>query len=177
VLNLPFEPSQVAAAAGPLVSVVLGTDGRPVAARAAGAIAAAPARVWETLADPTRFASKVPMIHSARVDGDRVRLDLKFRIALFSVGFRLDTRMSRDEGRWLELRYVAGEPRDTSIRFDLTPAERPDRTVLYTSIAFDIMSLGWLVKAFLKHHPEIQFGVFPGTALSLLDAVRRSAEP
>lgn len=65
MLNLPFEPSQVAGAAGPLVSVVLGTDGRPVAAR--------------------------------------------------------DTRMA--------------------------------------------MSLGWLVKAFLKHHPEIRFGVFPATAL------------
>ena len=37
----------------------------------------------------------------------------------------------------------------------------------------------WLVKYFLRHHPEIQHGIFPGITLVLLDSIRRatSREP
>ena len=45
-------------------------------------------------------------------------------------------------------------------------------TILYVSCFFDILSLGWLVRFVLKHHPEIRDGVFAGTALVLLDLGR-----
>ena len=41
---------------------------------------------------------------------------------------------------------------------------------------FDLMSLGWLAKYFLRHHPEIQFGIFPGVALVLVDSLRRALD-
>jgi hypothetical protein len=41
---------------------------------------------------------------------------------------------------------------------------------------FEVKSLGWLAKYFLKHHPEIQYGIFPGVALALLDSLKRAAE-
>jgi hypothetical protein len=47
--------------------------------------------------------------------------------------------------------------------------------LIYVHIGFDIESLGWLVKLFLKHHPEIQFGVFSGCALALLESMRTAA--
>ena len=72
--------------------------------------------------------------------------------------------------------YIDGEPRNTNLRFDVVPAVDPERTILYSRIGFDILSLGWLVKTFLKHHPEIQFGGYPGSALSRADAIARSAE-
>lgn len=36
------------------------------------------------------------------------------------------------------------------------------------------MSLGWLAKYFLRHRPEIQFGVMPGVAVGLLESIRRA---
>ena len=69
-----------------------------------------------------------------------------------------------------------GEPRDAHIRFDIEPFDNGAKSILFARIGFDILSLGWLVKTFLKHHPEIRYGVYPGSALSLLDAVKRSAE-
>ena len=76
----------------------------------------------------------------------------------------------------LELSHVEGEPRDLVLRFDVLPVEDPAQSVLVAGIGFDISSLGWLVKFFLKHHPEIQYGVFPGSALTLVDTLRREAE-
>ena len=40
--------------------------------------------------------------------------------------------------------------------------------------SFEVESLGWLVKYFLKHHPEIRHGIFPGVALVLHDSLRRA---
>ena len=44
--------------------------------------------------------------------------------------------------------------------------------MLRSTAAFDAMSLGWLAKYFLEHHPEIQFGVMPGVAIGLLASMR-----
>lgn len=171
--DLPFDPRAVIAASAPLVRISLGEDGRPVAARAAMLVEAEPERVWDVVSDVESYAERVPMIHRARLDGDRVKMDLRFRISLFSVTFSFEARESHDEGRWVEIAWVSGEPRDLRIRYDLVPVD--GATVLYSSIGFDISSLGWLVKFFLKHHPEIQYGVYPGSALVLLDTMNRAA--
>jgi hypothetical protein len=171
-MPLPFPPEVVAAAAGPLVAVEPAPDGRPVGAIAAGRLPVEPARIWQMLADVERWGAHIPMIHHMHREGDRVTSKLRFRIALFSVGFGFTADASYEEGRWLELRWVSGEPRALRIRFELAPVE--GGTVVYAGVAFDVMSLGWLVKFFLKHHPEILYGVFPGSALTLYEALRKS---
>jgi hypothetical protein len=161
---------------GPIVAIHSGPDHRPVGATAAMRIAAPPARIWAVVSDVSNYGANIPMIHRVRRDGDRVNVHLKFKVALFSVGFDFTADARYDEGHWLELDWVAGEPRGIFMRFDLEPG--PDGgTVLGTTVRYDLFSLGWLVKTFLKHHPEIQFGVFPGTALVLLEAMRRAAMP
>ena len=86
--------------------------------------------------------------------------------------FSFTARVVEDPGKSLELQYLSGEPHGVRIRFDLVPIEDGRATRLVCASSFDLQSLGWLVKFFLKHHPEIQFGVYPGTALALLYAVR-----
>lgn len=97
-----------------------------------------------------RFSERIPMIHKVRLDGSRAHVDLKFELSLFSVGFHF------------ELRYVSGEPRGIVLRFDLEELDD------------GVMSLGWLAKYFLEHHPEIQFGVVPGVAVGLLESMRNA---
>jgi ribosome-associated toxin RatA of RatAB toxin-antitoxin module len=173
---LPFEPSAIAGARGPLVHVELDSEGLPNFARAATRVAASPERVWEAVSNVPGYAERVPMIHRVRLDGDEATIDLRFRISLFAVGFSFEARAGGDAPHFIELRHLRGEPRDLEIRFDIVPLEDPSSSILMSSIGFDIRSLGWLVKFFLKHHPEIQYGVYPGSALALLDAMKRAAE-
>ena len=70
--------------------------------------------------------------------------------------------------------WVSGEPRGIRLRFDLEPLDDGKACMLRSSAAFDAMSLGWLAKYFLKHHPEIQFGVMPGVAVGLLESMRQA---
>ena len=64
------------------------------------------------------------------------------------------------------------------LRFTLTPVEDGAACLVEGDGEFDLHSLGWLVKYFLKHHPEIQHGIFPGVALVLIDSLRRAtADP
>jgi hypothetical protein len=70
---------------------------------------------------------------------------------------------------------VAGEPRELRIRFDLEDVG-DGTTRVRGAISFDVFSLGWLTKYFLKHHPEIQYGIFPGCAVALVDSMRKAAE-
>ncbi len=174
--ELPFELDAVLSAGGPLVRV--GTDAaqRPNSAQAAARVAAQPARVWDVVADVERYAGHVPMMDKVSLRDDVATVGLRFRIAIFSAKFSFKARASKEEGRFLQLSHVEGEPRDLVLRFDVLPVEDPNTSVLVASIGFDISSLGWLVKFFLKHHPEIQYGVFPGSALTLVDTVRREAE-
>ncbi len=170
----PFTPEQVIAAAAPLVAVHLGADGLPSGATAAQLVAAPPERVWAVVSDVASYAAHIPMISKVKRDGDRVHVFLKFRISLFSVGFDFVADGTYVENQWLELRWVSGEPRALRIRFDLQPVA--SGTVVHVLCGFDLSSLGWLVKFFLKHHPEIQFGVFPGSALTLLESMRKAVE-
>jgi hypothetical protein len=127
--------------------------------------------------DIERFASRLPMVHRVTRNGDQVNFDLRFRVGLiFSVGFQFGARAVQEPGRRLELRWTSGEPRDVLLRFELTPVDGDSACLVESEGAFDVMSLGWLAKYFLKHHPEIRFGIFPGVALVLIDTLRRAVE-
>ena len=159
------------------MEVHLGPGGKPTAATASALIAAPPARVWEVVRDVSRYQHNVPMIHESKRTGDRVNMALGFKVAVFSAKFAFHARVVEHEERALEMSWISGEPRDVRIRFELHPevTGTGTGTLLQVALSFDLQSLGWLVKYFLRHHPEIQFGVFPGSALALLDAVRRAA--
>jgi ribosome-associated toxin RatA of RatAB toxin-antitoxin module len=156
------------------VVVRTSSNGRPVGARARARIERPVAEVWAALRDVEAYARFLPMVHRVQRDGDRITFELKFRISLFSTTFRFTADAVYEEERWLELRWVAGEPRGIRLRFDLTPEDGGRACVVDGDGAFDLQSLGWLAKYFLKHHPEIEFGVLPGVALVLVDSLRRA---
>lgn len=158
----------------PIIEVEVGADGTPASATATTRVAAPTARVWSHIADVDRYPLFVPMMSKARRDGDRVHVHLKFKISLFSVGFDFVADAKYEEGRWLELRGVSGDIRDLHIRFDL--ADVDGGSTLKATISFDVFSLGWLSKYFLKHHPEIRYGIFPGCAYGLADSLRQVSE-
>lgn len=157
------------------VEVFHGADGRPARATAVARFDHAPAHVWGVIVDVERYPGRVPMIHRVRRRGDEVAVDLKFRISLLSVGFQFVVAATHEPERWLELRWISGEPRGLRLRFDLEPLDDGRACSVRTEASFDPHSLGWLAKYFLKNHPEIEFGIFPGVALALLDSMRRAA--
>lgn len=159
----------------PSIEVDAGADGTPDAATATTRVNAPPARVWSHILDVDRYPTFVPMISKVKREGDRVTVHLKFKVAFFSVGFDFIADATFADGKWLDLRWVSGEPRDLHIRFELEPAA-DGATTLRSSISFDPFSLGWLTKYFLKHHPEIRYGIFPGCAYGLADSMRQAAE-
>lgn len=159
----------------PIIEVDVGADGTPASATATTRVGAPAARVWSFIADVDRYPDIVPMISKVKRDGDRVHVHLKFKISLFSVGFDFVADARYEEGRWLDLVGVSGEPKELRIRFELTDGSDGSSTIKAT-ISFDTFSLGWLAKYFLKHHPEIRYGIFPGCALGLADSMKRAAE-
>src|SRR5262249_31766613 len=140
-------------------------------------IGASPDRVWAFIFNVDGYPGIVPMLHKVKRDGDRVTVHLKFKVALLSVGFDFTCQVSYEEARWLELRWLAGEPKGIKIRFDLEPItiNGATGTRVRTGIWFDPFSLGFLAKVFLKYHPEIQYGIFPGCALAIVDSIRKVA--
>jgi carbon monoxide dehydrogenase subunit G len=158
----------------PVVRVQLDDDALPIGAAGELRVPAPPAAVWRVVRDLAGYSRSVPMIDRVEVDGDRVTMKLRFRLAVFSARFGFSARMSSEEERWLALSYLSGEPAGIQIRFELCPLDEGRATLLAASISFDIQSLGWLVKFFLRHHPEIRYGVYTGSTLVLLDSVRRA---
>lgn len=156
--------------------IKLGADGGPVGSTAARCLRATPDKVWRVLYDVDGLADRVPMIQKVTREGRYSRVHLRFGVSLFSANFAFKVERFSEENRWVELRYIDGEPRDLLIRHELVPAANPAHTLVYTFIGFDVFSVGFLAKFFLKHHPEIRYGVFPGSALALLDSVRRTVE-
>jgi hypothetical protein len=157
------------------VRVQMDGEGRPRSASAEARIEAPVARVWAVVADVGGYAARIPMIHRVRLEGDRVTVDLRFRVSLLSVGFQFIAEVTQEPERWLELRGVAGEPRGIRLRFELTPLDGDKACLLRGDGEFDVMSLGWLAKYFLRHHPEIEYGIFPGVALALVESMRKAA--
>jgi hypothetical protein len=115
------------------------------------------------------------MVHRARREGDQVTIDLRFKIGFFSVGFAFSARVAWEPEKWLELRWTSGEPRDIRLRFSLAPLDGGRACLVEGDGEFDLTSLGWLTRYFLRHHPEIQLGIFPGVALALVDTLRRAS--
>jgi len=173
---LPFAPELVERATGPLVHVALGPDGAPVGACAARKLRGERDRVWRIMTDVDGMATRVPMIQRVQRDGRAVIVHLRFGVSLISANFAVKVEPVTVENRSLELRYVSGEPAGLTIRHDLVDAAEPGHALLYTAVGFDVYSVGFLAKFFLKHHPEIRYGVYPGSALALLDSVRRAVE-
>jgi hypothetical protein len=168
---------------GPIIHVRVARDGRPLGAATTMRIDRPVAAVWAVLSDIERFTSRLPMVDRARRRGDDVDVELKFRVGFFSAGFQFSARATYeepkndpndDQGGWLELRWTAGEPRGVKFRFTLTPIDGGAACMVEGDAEFDVQSLGWLVKYFLKHHPEIQHGIFPGVSLVLIDTLRRA---
>lgn len=163
----------------PTVNVNLEVDANGYAncATAESRINAPVSKVWEVVTDVDKYPQRVPMIDKVRLNGNRATVGLKFKLSLFSVGFEFVVDEHHSEAdHWLELRYVSGEPKGIRLRFDLQPLDDGKATLLKATGEFDVMSLGWLAKYFLKHHPEIQCGIIPGVAIGLLEAMRHAAE-
>jgi uncharacterized protein YndB with AHSA1/START domain len=158
----------------PVIEVRLAPDGKPRGAAARIRIDRPVAQVWAAVSDVEHYARHLPMVHRARRRGDNVTFELKFKVGFFSVGFEFSADVAYEAERWLELRWTAGEPRDIRLRFVLTPVDGGAACQVEGDGEFDLHSLGWLAKYFLKHHPEIQFGIFPGVALVLIDSLRRA---
>jgi carbon monoxide dehydrogenase subunit G len=160
----------------PTIDVRVGGDGLPTGATARAVIACTPARAWAVLEDLDRYPQRVPMIDRIQRDGSRVTIGLRFKIAFLSVKFSCVVEVRSEPGRRLELAWLSGEPRGIRLAFEIEPAEGGQATLLRSDAQFDVYSLGWVTKYFLRHHPEIQYGIFPGVALALLDSVRKAAE-
>jgi len=173
--ELPFTTEEVEAADGPLLCVRRGADGRPSGATAALPVQASVSNLWSIVSDLDAYADRVPMMDKIEREGDRVTVRLRFRVAIVSVTFSFTALATTEAEKSLELRYVSGEPANLNLRFQLAPGSE-GVTVLYSTIGFDIESLGWLVKYFLRHHPEIRYGVFTGSAFALADKMREAAE-
>jgi ribosome-associated toxin RatA of RatAB toxin-antitoxin module len=159
---------------GPIVRVTLDRSGRPVSAAATARVERPASRVWSTIYDIERFARFLPMVNHAKRVGDDVTFDLKFRVGFFSAGFEFTAVAKYEAEKWLALTWKSGEPRDIKLNFKLTPVEGDAACIVETEASFDVQSLGWLVKYFLKNHGEIQHGIFPGITLVLLDSIRRA---
>src|SRR5580704_335477 len=128
--------------AGPVVHIRLAPDGRPVGAAATTRIDRPVADVWAVLVDVERYASFLPMVHRARRTGDDVTYDLKFRIGFFSVGFQFTARAVWEAEKWLELRWLSGEPQGIRLRFDLAPVDDGGGCEVSGDGEFDLHSLG-----------------------------------
>lgn len=159
---------------GPMLRLLVDDEGNPHGTVGAMDIDAPAERVWSLIRDVSSWSDRVPMIHRVRQGEGTVDIQLRFRIALFSTKFSIKTTVV-DDGDAYELRYLSGSPKNLSLRFTVDQRDGDTCTVT-AGVTYDIYSLGWLVKVFLRHHPEIQLGVFPGTVLTILDSMRRAAE-
>jgi ribosome-associated toxin RatA of RatAB toxin-antitoxin module len=172
----PCDPLSVEQASGPLVSVRLDTAGDPMGATAVKRIRADREKVWRTITDVQGMAKRVPMIDRVKQEGRFVTVHLRFGVSLFSANFAVKVEQVVDEGKSLELRYVSGEPKGLLIRYDVTEAREAGCSLLCATVEFDVYSVGFMAKVFLKHHPEIRYGVYPGSALALMESVRKAVE-
>jgi hypothetical protein len=120
------------------------------------------------------FVKHIPMVRELKRDGDRFRIELQFRVSVLSVRFGGTTRLVRESESAVRFDYIDGEPVGLSLRFAAHALE--DKALLQIDVAFDIDSLGWLAKHFLRHHPEIRDGAHTGTAVAIVEALRRAVE-
>ncbi|MFH2009596.1 MAG: hypothetical protein ABI333_23590 [bacterium] len=135
------------------------------------------------------FLRDVNIIHKVTVlqerpQGLRIRLELRYRFLLFRTTFRVDADVTVDEEGRLDLVGIKGKPEGLKAHFRAQPVDVGEgpQSLVFCSLRFEVSSLGWLVDYFLRHHPEIELGVFSATApvivLTLKEAVeKRKQEP
>ena len=121
------------------------------------------------------FVAHIPLVRELRRDGDRFFIELQFKVSLLSVRFGARLRLVRESATSVRFDYIDGEPKQLTLRFAVVEAE-PGLTVLQTVVGYDIDSLGWLTKYFLRHHPEIRDGAHAGTGLTMVEALRQAIE-
>jgi hypothetical protein len=171
-----FPPSQLAAEGGRGFFVHVDADerGKERAASAATLLAAPPevvAREIEAVRYTGGFLTKIPMVHGVKLLEDRgltgrLRLDFRYRFLLVGVKFYVAGDHATDGRSFWDTRGTEGSIRDLWLKLRLAPAG-DGRSAFYCAVSFDIRSLGWLVDYFLKHHPEIEMGIFASSALVL----------
>ncbi len=167
--------------AGPLVHVHTGATGKPQEAHALCMIHAPAERVWTCIRDIRSLQDFIKMIESMQVLPKRnrqqelIRVNLRFKIAFFSARFHFIARVERQEGVGIEFIFHSGKVKDLVIRLELIPVEN-GHTILSCRVGFDIQALGWLVNLFVRHHPEIEWGIHAGSAMSIAEAVRKSVQ-
>ena len=108
------------------------------------------------------------MVRHIKRTGDIIDLGLQFRVAFLSVKFGTMMRLALESGV-AKLSYISGEPRDLALTVRLHP-EGDAASVIELEVGFDVDSLGWVTKYFLKHHPEIRMGIFSGVACTVISA-------
>ena len=165
---------------GPLIRIGL-RAGRARAARGLFLVEAPAETLWKYAGDIHQFPSLINMVDSVRhlpptPDGqDVVRVNLKFKITFLKVKFHFVASVREKEGQHVDLRYHSGKLRDVAIDVEVAPVDE-NRSVLLSHVGFDPMSLGWLVKAFLRHHPEIEGGLHAGSVMSIAQAAMEASE-
>jgi ribosome-associated toxin RatA of RatAB toxin-antitoxin module len=147
----------------------------PIAATAMRRMDASPKRIWNLVTDVEGYAARVPLIERVNIRGDLAEFRLRFGLALFSARFSFQSTIHKVEERSLVLSYQSGEPKDLTIEYVIDPIpDRPDAALLAVYIGFDVGSVGWLARFFLKHHPEIQYGIHAGCALALVESIHKA---
>ena len=111
-----------------------------------------------------------------RGDRLRVRLTLKYRFVILRFKFQVDADAEVGENGRLDLYGISGKPKGLRAHFRLQPVADGKQTLIYCSLRFEVRSLGWLVDYFLRHHPEIELGVFSATAPVIVLTLKEHVE-
>lgn len=101
-----------------IVAIHRGPDGMPSGATAVLALRAPPERVFALVRSVENFQDRVPMVHRSRRVGNRVHIEARFKVALFSAKFGFEAEILEEANRSVELRWISGEPHHLRIRYD-----------------------------------------------------------
>ncbi len=166
--------------AGPLLRLHY-RDGHPRAASALMLVNASADLLWDIVGSIERFPKLIRMVGGVRhlpptPEGlEVVHVELRFKIAFFGTKFDFVATREFIGDRRVELRYLRGKVRDAYIDVEVAPISET-QSALRCKVGFDPFSLGWLVKIFLRHHPEIEFGLHAGSVMSIVQAGCEAAE-
>jgi hypothetical protein len=166
---------------GPLIRVDSYSSGRPSSATCLMAIPAPAGSVWTRIRGLDALPALIEMVESLTSlppgpQGEElVHVKLRFKITIFTARFDFVARIERQDEHRLELIYHSGKVHDLRICFELAPVSA-DSSVLLCRVGFDPRSLGWLANIFIRHHPEIEWGIHAGSALSVAQAARTLAQ-
>jgi hypothetical protein len=160
-----------------VIELLRGKDKKSIGARAFAKVAVSPQQIRaafdriEKEGSFKGFVEHIPMVRDLRRERDHMAIELQFKVAIVSVRFGATMRLVREGPDAVRFDFIDGEPRDLSLRF-AGHALEGGASLLEVGVGFDIDSLGWLTKYFLRHHPEIRDGAHAGTAVAIVEALR-----